>query len=62
MNEFLENLKREAAANPIVALGVAAGLITAIGKLMNANTDARKARDWKREVRRREVKDATRRK
>lgn len=62
MNEFLENLKREAADNPIVALGVAAGLITAIGRLMNANTDARKARDWKREVRRREVKDSVRRK
>lgn len=62
MNEFLENLKREAEKNPIAALGVAAGLLAAVGKLMNANTEAKKARDWKREVRRREVKDGIRRK
>jgi hypothetical protein len=62
MNDFLENLKREAADNPIAALGVAAGLLAAIGKLVNASTDAKKANDWKREVRRREVKDGIRRK
>lgn len=61
MNEFLENLKREAADNPVVALGVAAGLITAISQLLNASVKKSNARDWKREVRRREAKDAARR-
>lgn len=36
MNEFLENLKREASANPIVALGVATALIGASAKLIEA--------------------------
>jgi len=62
MNEFLENLKRDAADNPIVALGVAAGLITAIGKLVNATTDSANARSWKREVARRAAKDALKKK
>lgn len=62
MNEFLENLKQEAADNPVVALGVAAGLITAISQLLNASAKKSNARDWKREVRRREAKDAARQK
>jgi hypothetical protein len=36
MNEFLENLKREASANPIVALGVASAFIGASAKLIEA--------------------------
>lgn len=36
MNEFLENLKRDAAANPLVAMGIAAGLLTAAGKFLEA--------------------------
>jgi hypothetical protein len=36
MNEFLENLKSEAEANPLMALGIAVGLITATGKLIEA--------------------------
>lgn len=36
MNDFLENLKREATANPTIALGVAAALITASAKLIEA--------------------------
>ena len=54
MNEFIENLKRQAEANPIFALGVAAGLITAIGKLMDSSTNSRNAKAWAREVARRE--------
>ncbi|HXQ35304.1 MAG TPA: hypothetical protein VN843_14905 [Anaerolineales bacterium] len=36
MNEFLENLKRDAEANPMIALGLAAGLLTAAGKFIEA--------------------------
>jgi hypothetical protein len=36
MNEFLENLKKEASANPLVALGLAAALLTAAGKFIDA--------------------------
>jgi hypothetical protein len=36
MNDFLENLKKEASANPLVAMGVAAGLLTAAGKFVEA--------------------------
>lgn len=41
MNEFLENLKREAAANPLVAMGIAAGLLTAAGKFLEASGSMR---------------------
>lgn len=58
MNEFLENLKRQAAENPIVALGVGAGLITAISKLIDSNTESKNAKAWQREVNRRAAKDA----
>lgn len=53
MNEFLENLKRQAEANPIVALGVAAALITSISKLTDSRVNAQNARAWAKEVERR---------
>jgi hypothetical protein len=36
MDKFFENLKREAEANPLMAAGVAAGLLTAAGKFVEA--------------------------
>lgn len=36
MDEFFKNLKREAEANPLLAAGVAAGLLTAAGKFIEA--------------------------
>jgi hypothetical protein len=36
MDKFFENLKREAEANPIMALGVGAALLTAAAKLIEA--------------------------
>lgn len=62
MEEFIENLKHQAEQNPILALGVAAGLITAISKLGNTMTDAKNARAWKLEVARRAAKDAAKNK
>ena len=47
MEKFLENLWTQAEDNPILAIGVAAGVITAVSKLMNSTA-------WTREIRRRE--------
>lgn len=58
MDEFINNLKHQAETNPVLALGVAAGLITSISKLVDAGTNARNARAWKLEVARRAMKDA----
>lgn len=57
---FIDNLARQAEENPVVAMGVAAGLVTALTQLMNANTNRRKARTWDRETMRREMKDRKR--
>lgn len=58
MNEFLTNLQRQAEANPILALGVGAGLITAISKLLDASVGAKNAKSWELETKRRAMKDA----
>lgn len=52
-NDFIDNLKRQAEENPLVAMGVTAALITAIGKLINANSNSRNSRAWAQEVERR---------
>lgn len=62
MNQFLENLQRQAEENPVLTLGVAAGLITSISKLIDASGNARNSRAWKQEVARRAMKDALRKK
>jgi hypothetical protein len=41
-SKFVQNLKRQAEENPLVALGVGIALLTAAGKFIDANT-ARKA-------------------
>lgn len=46
MERFVENLKRQTEDNPVLAAGIAAGLITATGKLLNAIA-------WHKEVNRR---------
>jgi len=58
MNDFLENLKRQAEDNPIVAIGVGAALITAVSKLLSAKTEWKNAVSWDRETARRLMKDA----
>lgn len=57
-NDFINNLQRQAEANPVLALGVAAGLITAISKLIDSTANAKNSRAWAREVARRSMKDA----
>jgi len=53
MNEFLENLKREASENPVFAIAVAAGLLTAASRFINASGNARNSKAWAKEVDRR---------
>jgi hypothetical protein len=60
MERFLENLQRQAEENPVLALGVAAGLLTSISQLIssaakakNANANVKNSRAWEREVDRR---------
>jgi len=53
MNEFLENLKREASANPVVAIVVAAGLLTAAGKFIDAAGRAKGSYAYAKDVERR---------
>ena len=49
-NDFVDNLKKQAEENPIVALGVAAALLAGASKLINSLA-------WKQEVARRAAKD-----
>lgn len=58
-NRFLNNLKTQAEENPVLALGVAAGLITSISKLIDSGATAANSRAWKKEVARRALKDIT---
>lgn len=60
MDPFLENLRRQAEENPVIALGVAAGLITSISKLIDSTANAKNSRAWKKEVDRRVKKAALR--
>lgn len=61
MDKFVDNLKRQAEENPVLAMGVAAGLITAVSKLVDSAVGAKNARAWKQEVARRAMKDAKKR-
>jgi nanoRNase/pAp phosphatase (c-di-AMP/oligoRNAs hydrolase) len=56
MNEtkrFFQNLKRQAEENPLMAIAITAGLLTATSKLMDANTARMSARTHLLEVERR---------
>jgi hypothetical protein len=53
MNEFLENLKREASANPVVAIAVCAGLLTAASKFIEATGHAKGSAAYAKDVERR---------
>ncbi len=55
-NAFLDNLKRQAEENPIVALGVGAGAVQAASKLLNVYIANKNSNAWKKEVARRQAK------
>ena len=56
MNKYVDDLKRQAEENPMAAVAVGALAITAITKLMQANTARANSRTWAREVERRSMK------
>ena len=55
MNRFLENLRRQAEENPILALGVGAAVATAASKLLHSATETRNSKTWAKEVDRRRM-------
>lgn len=55
MKEYLEELKYQVRTNPLPTAAVGAGLIIAISKLINANTERQNAKTWAREVERRRM-------
>jgi hypothetical protein len=57
MNEFLENLKREASANPTLTIGVAATLLAAAGKFIEAAGHAKGSAAYAKDVERRIKRD-----
>ena len=60
MKRFIDNLKRQAEENPILALGVTAAVATAASKLLHTMTEARNSKTWAKEVDRRRVHDSKR--
>lgn len=53
MNEFLENLKREASQNPTLTIAVCAGLLTAASKFIDAAGHAKGSAAYAKDVERR---------
>jgi len=60
MNRFLENLRRQAEENPILALGVGAAAVTAVSKLIHVGTERKNSTTWAKEVDRRRVTSSRR--
>lgn len=55
MKKYIDNLKRRAEENPLVAATLAVTAATAVAKLMSANTERQNSKTWKREVDRRRM-------
>lgn len=47
-------LRQQIEENPLVAAGIGAALLNGAAKLMNANTQRKNSKTWKREVARRD--------
>lgn len=58
MHPFVANLKRQAEENPVVALGIAAAVLTAVGKFIDAAGHARGSNAYARDVARRVRRDS----
>jgi len=55
MHKFIDNLKKQAEENPILALGVGAAVATAASKLLHTASEARNSKTWAKEVDRRRM-------
>ena len=53
MNEFLENLKHQASANPLLTIALTAGLLTAASKFIDAAGHAKGSAAYAKDVERR---------
>lgn len=53
MHRYFESLKRQAEENPIMALGVGAAILTAVGKFIDAAGHARGSHAYAKDVKRR---------
>lgn len=53
MKTYINNLKRQAEEHPLEAAGIAVLAITALTKLMNAETERKNSKSWAKEVDRR---------
>jgi hypothetical protein len=58
MHPYLENLKRQAEEQPLVALAVGTAALAAVTRLMQANTERTNSRTWSKEVERRRTKNS----
>lgn len=47
-------LRRQVEEQPLIAAGIGIALLNGVAKLMQANTDRKRSKTWKREVVRRE--------
>jgi len=56
-----EPLVRQIEEQPLIAAGIGIALLNGVAKLMQANTDRKRSKTWKREVIRREVQPRNRR-
>ena len=52
----LEPLKRQIEEQPLIAAGIGAALLSGGAKFLNAVSNSRNSKTWRREVRRRERK------
>lgn len=55
MNKWTERIKQAWNENPLAVVAVGAIAITAVAKLMDANTERTKAKTWEMEVDRRRM-------
>lgn len=53
--QFINNLKRQAQENPMLAIAVGVAAITAVTKLLAANTEHQNSKTWAKEVDRRRM-------
>jgi hypothetical protein len=54
--KFVNNLKRQAEENPLAAIAAAGLVVTAMTKLLQANTARNNSKTWQQEVMRRSMK------